>query len=217
MTTAESPMPAPQTATEASVPLSQILRALCSRPGEELSIGEIVENFGGRAFGAVIFVLAIPILLPFPPGLAGILGLPLLLIAPQLVLGVGSPWLPRVIARRTVRAADLRRAFVKVLPWIERLEAISRPRLGWMFGPLGDRMTGLLVTILTLLLILPIPLGNVLPTMAIGLLALALIQEDGILALIGTVTGLISVAVIAAAAGAAGRGLHHLVSLVAGA
>lgn len=202
---------------DAPVPLSRLLRDLCDRPDGEITIGEIVGSIGGRAFGAVLFVLAVPILLPFPPGLSAILGMPLLLIGPQLALGVRRLWLPGPISRRGVQTVDFERAFTRILPWIERIEAVSRPRMGWMFGPMGERLTGAAVTILAFVLVLPVPLGNVLPAVAVGILAFALIQRDGVLALLGTAVAIASVAVIVLAADAVASGLHHLVTSIAGA
>ena len=48
-----------------------------------VSVGEIVDRFGTRAFGALLFIFALPNLLPLPPGSSTVLGAPLLLLAPQ--------------------------------------------------------------------------------------------------------------------------------------
>jgi hypothetical protein len=57
--------------------------------------------------------------------------------------------------------------------------------------------------VLALVLALPIPLGNVLPALAISMLSLALLQRDGLwvlygLALAVTATGVVSGVVLAA-------------------
>ena len=51
---------------EESVTLSALLAQLAQRPEADLSIDDLVGHFGARAFGATLFVFAIPNLLPLP-------------------------------------------------------------------------------------------------------------------------------------------------------
>lgn len=167
--------------------LSRILRDLCADPDAEITLGEIVDAFGRRAFGAMLFVFSVPNLLPLPPGSTTVLGLPLMLLAPQVMIGMRRPWLPRFINDRKIKGADLERLFGRLLPSLEKVELLSRPRLTFLFGPLGDRLIGLICTLLAFILILPIPLGNLLPAATIATLSLGLFQRDGIIALAGYV------------------------------
>src|SRR5690606_41810814 len=105
----------------------------------------------------------------------------------------------------------------KVLPWLERVEAVSRPRLTFLFGGVGQRLIGVVCTVLALVLILPIPLGNLLPATAVTVLALALVQRDGLLALLGYGLVAASFGVLVLAVGIIVRGAHHLVGIFAGA
>lgn len=172
--------------------LSRILRDLCADPDIEITIGEIVDAFGRRAFGAMLFVFSVPNLLPLPPGGTTVFGLPLVLLAPQVLVGMRRPWLPRFINQHKFKGADLERLFGRLLPTLEKVELLSRPRLTFMFGPVGDRLTGLICTLLALILILPIPLGNLLPAATIATLSLALFQRDGVIALAGYVLTVMS-------------------------
>src|SRR4051812_44306620 len=104
--------------------LSDLLRGLAEGPPGRVSLAEMVGHFGPRAFGAMLFAFSAPNLLPMPPGTSAVLGLPLVLLAPQLMLGRKSPWLPRFVAGRTVDREALRRGFGKVIPWLERLERL---------------------------------------------------------------------------------------------
>lgn len=165
--------------------LSEVLQRLVRRPEGALSIGQIVAEFGPRAFGALLFIFSAPNLLPLPPGSSTVLGAPLLLVAPQVALGVQRLWLPGSMARRQIAASAIQAAFARLIPWLERVERVSRPRLTFLFGPAGDRVLGFVCTALTLVLILPIPFGNLLPAAAICTLALSLVQRDGLIALLG--------------------------------
>ncbi|MDP1873555.1 exopolysaccharide biosynthesis protein [Phenylobacterium sp.] len=181
--------------------LSEILRDLCDQTHEAEDFGALIARFGPRAFGALLFLFAAPNLLPLPPGSSTFLGAPLLLFAPQLALGVASPWMPARLRRQRLDMGPLRGAFLKLVPWVEQVELISSARLTFLFGPVGDRLIGLACTILAFVLMLPLPLGNLLPAVAISLFALALVQRDGVLALAGYVVTAISLGVLALAAG----------------
>jgi hypothetical protein len=96
---------------------------------------------------------------------------------------VRGPWLPNFIDERPLKRRQLADAFQKLIPWLQRVEKVSRPRLTFLFGPVGDRVIALVCFLLSLILILPIPLGNMAPAAAIAVFGLAMIQRDGILAL----------------------------------
>ena len=57
-------------------------------PGERITLGEMAEAFGDRAFGLLILLLLLPSLLP---GMASVFGLPVLLLGVQMGLGRRTP------------------------------------------------------------------------------------------------------------------------------
>jgi len=183
-------------------PLSGLLKELGDGGGDSIELDAIVDHFGRRAFGALLFIFAVPNLLPLPPGSTTILALPLVLIAPQLALGVSNLWLPRAIGRRRLRRSDLRRIFDRLLPRLEKIERLLAPRHRWVFGQMGDRLIGLVCTLLAIVLILPIPLGNILPALTIAALSLGLAQRDGLVVLIGYGLAAVSATVLALTFGA---------------
>ena len=79
-----------------------------------------------------------------------------------------------------------------------------------MFGRVGDRLIGLAITFLALVLILPIPLGNMLPAASVATLSFGLVQRDGAVALLGYLLMLASVAVLTLSVGAAIAAFRHL-------
>lgn len=176
--------------------LSSVLREISDVEAEEITVGEIVDLFGRRAFGALLFAFAVPNVLPLPPGSTTILGAPLLLLSPQVLVGVNAPWLPRMLDERRLRTADLRKGLPRVIRFVEGVERVSRPRLTFVFGAVGDRLIGLVCTGLAFALILPIPLGNLVPAIAVGLLGLGLFQRDGVLVLVGYVVAVIGLGLI---------------------
>jgi hypothetical protein len=197
-------------------PISAVLRRVLSEGDEQISVHELADAFGSRAFGAILFVFSVPNLLPLPPGSSTVLGAPLVIIAPQVALGMEHPWIPRWLGRRTVSRAKLKGAFDRLLPKLERLERVMRPRGGVLFSRLGDRLIGLVCFLLALVLILPIPFGNLLPAAAVAALSLGLATRDGIAAALGYALAGVSVLVLALTANvvvAAARSLLHIFAI----
>lgn len=182
------------------LPLSSVLTEIAAHGEPEISIADLTRMFGGRAIGALLFVFGLICTLPLPPGATTIFGFPLLLLAPQLVIGASAPWLPKGVKSRTIAVADLRTGLPRVVPWLQKIEAVSRPRLVFLFNPVGERLIGVLCTLLAVVLILPIPLGNVLPGLAVTVLSFSLIQRDGLIALAGYAITITSASVLALAA-----------------
>lgn len=199
---------------ETRLSLADLLNGLAEGQEDGISLGEILGHFGPRAFGAVLFVFSIPNLLPLPPGSSTVLGLPLLIIAPQLAFGAHRPWIPRFLSRRTVDRRSLAKACGRLAPWVEKVERLTEPRLAFMFGPLGDIAIGAVCALLAAVLILPIPLGNMLPATAVAALSLSLIQRDGLLTLIGYLIAATSAGVLVLSGHIVWRAVEKLAEMV---
>lgn len=198
-------------------PLSEVLQEVADLPSEHITVAELVDRFGGRAMGALLLLFGLLCLLPLPPGGTTIFGLPLLLLAPQLVIGRHAPWLPQKVRLRRVPLDDVRGRLPRLVRWLKRVEAVSQPRLTFLFGSVGERAIGVVCTVLAFVLILPIWGGNILPALAVVVLSLALILKDGILALLGYALVAVSGAVLALAAHIIIRMMQHAWTVIAGA
>ena len=173
--------------------LSELLESAASGPLEEqLSLGELIRELGDRALAAMIFLLALPNVFPTPPGTSALFGVPLVLLSMQLLIGQ-RPWLPKTIARRSISRRTLKALVDRVVPWLRKAERLLRPRFPLLTTPLFERGIGGLCALLAVIIMLPIPLGNMLPAFAICLLALGLLEEDGIWVLAGVATAVGSV------------------------
>ncbi len=177
--------------------LSDIVKSI--NGNEDMTIGQLVDSLGERAFGALMFIFAVPNIIPTPPGTSAILGLPLVILTWQVMIGRQSLWLPALVRQRRI-SRDMIQTFVsKVTPVMIRLERVLRPRLSLIAGSnAAERAIGLVAFPLSLILFLPIPFGNMLPAAAIACLALGLAERDGLAVAAGYVLSLLSVAVLAA-------------------
>lgn len=162
---------------------------------ERISIGELLIALRRRALGAMIFIFAVPVALPLPPGVSTIFGAPLLFLTAQLMLGL-QPWLPRLITERSLTRREFSKIVTAVAPWLHRAESIMRPRL----TVIGQRpfvyVLGFACLVLSIILFLPIPLGNMLPAFAVSVISLGLLARDGVWMLIGLLTGIVAVIVV---------------------
>ncbi len=183
------------TASDTGRRMSEILRDIAAETGpERITVADLLTAMEGRAFGALLLLFAFPNILPSPPGLAAILGLPLIYLASQLMLG-RSPWLPNFIANRSISRVSFASVIIRATPWIARAERMLVTRLHILAGPVAQRLLGAVCLLLSLILVLPIPFGNMLPSLAIIFLALGLMEEDGAWILGGLATTLIGVAI----------------------
>jgi hypothetical protein len=177
--------------------VSELLELIVGREAGKVSVADILETFGNRAFGAMMFVFAAPLVLPMPPGVSAILGAPLMFITFQWMLGRRTLWLPKALLERDMSMSDFRNLTGKLTPYLERLERRLRPRLTFMYNPLGDRVVGALCFTLSIIVFLPIPFGNMLPSFAIAAFAIGGAERDGVAALIGWVAAILSFVVLA--------------------
>jgi hypothetical protein len=184
-----------------------MLRLLARSPVDRYSVANLVMVFQDRVFGALLFLFAIPNIVPLPPGSSSVLGAPLIVIACQLTIGRKVLWLPEWVRRKTVRTRDLGRLTRLIGPYLKWAERFLSPRLSFLFGPLGDRTIGVLCLLLSIILFLPVPLGNMLPAFAIVCFALALLEKDGIAAIVGLVIAVLSLVVIVTISGALWLGM----------
>lgn len=162
----------------------ELTRELAAASGPDgLSLGEVRDRMDDQAFGLLILILAIPCLVPALYGVPQIIGVPILILAGQLLVGRKEPWLPAPILRRRIGKAWLERMAdfaTKRMGWIERL---SKPRLTGFVSGVGDQVAGLFMIIATVTIILP--MTNTIPSVALALLAAGLLQRDGLFVLAG--------------------------------
>ncbi|MDP8916111.1 MAG: exopolysaccharide biosynthesis protein [Pseudomonadota bacterium] len=179
---------------------SEVLRGLAAAPEERLSVHQVVEAFGERAFGALMLFVGLLNLIPWPPGGTTLFGAPLLFITAQLAMGREVLWLPKCICRISFDRTNFARGLKRILPALEKVERLTKPRAALFIGTVAERLIGVAALLLSCVLVLPIWGGNFAPAVAICIFAVALVQRDGVVAIAGWVAVAVSVTVLALAA-----------------
>jgi len=199
--------------------LSESLNSLLEESAtESVTLNELMGKTRGRGLYIVLILLSLPFITPIPlPGLSTVLGLTMAALAARLALGL-PPRLPKFIGARKISRKRLRAMVGASARILRAIDQLAKPRhsgwLEWRTARLGNAM---LLVLMGLFLAFPhppvIPFSNSLPSWAVILLALAIMQRDGILVwvayavAVGTSIYLISFSVLAAA------GMHHIFDL----
>lgn len=155
------------------------------------------------AFLTLVFMVPVSI-----PGVSTVFGAGILLIGMSRVLGQ-KLWIPSAIGKRSVSTEKLRGAFHRGLVLFQRLERVSRPgRLTWLTaGGVIGLVNDLGLVLGAVLLMMPfglIPLSNTLPAIALLLLAIGILQRDGVCMLLGHVANVVTMIYFAILIGGGG-------------
>ncbi|MBU3971421.1 MAG: exopolysaccharide biosynthesis protein [Alphaproteobacteria bacterium] len=181
-----------------SRPFSQVIEDIGAKDDPKLYLGELINAFGERGFGALmLFFGLLSVAIGIIPGTTTILGAPLLLMGLQLAIRQDQLWLPRWALRRWIERETYRNGVQKVLPRLRKVERLSKPRLEIMTSELSEILIGVATVILAFILILPIWGGNLIPALIIATFGFGLMQRDGLAILIGwSAIGLIGLAAL---------------------
>lgn len=167
------------TAGHASQTLTGLVQAI--RTTETISLGEIIDRLGSASLGLILLILTIPAIIPIPGPVGMVLGSCLALVAMQVIAGATRIWLPAILRRRSLPTTFVVKAVEAIIPWLVRFERRLTPRR-WMSlsGRAARPFLGFCILAMAIIITLPIPFGNVVPVIALALLAVALIERDGV-------------------------------------
>lgn len=163
---------------------------MAEEAGEEgFTLKEIMDRLDERAFGAVLFMLALPCCIPFLYIVPQIVSLPMMALAAQMALGREEPWLPNALANRRIDKEGLTNTARGGRKWFGWVEVIARPRLTFLTGKAPERVIGLILCVFCASILVPLPMTNTVPGFAVAAASFGLIQRDGLLVLGGLVLG----------------------------
>lgn len=185
------------TDAKAFVPTSVLLQRLHDEaPADRFTLGWVMRSLHTRGFGLILLLLAV---VAIAPGVSILAGLLLTIPAFQMIAGHPAPVFPRRIAVRPLPTRHLAALVQRAVPVLRFLEKFIHPR--WP-TPVGatKRLVGVIVAVLSIAVVLtPIPLSNVVPALAIALISLAYLEEDGLLLALALLAGVIVLTVELAA------------------
>jgi hypothetical protein len=148
---------------------------------ERFAVTDLLAALGDQGFGLLILLLALPNVVPGPmiPGFSVPFAIGIALLGLQLAIGWHSPRLPGWLKRLSIERGRFERFVLRTEPVLLRLERWLRPRpSGLTEGP-GERLVGVSLISLSLILALPVPFGNAPMALGIIIIALGLLEGDG--------------------------------------
>jgi hypothetical protein len=168
---------------------SELLDELVAKaPDGPVDLEWLLGRLDRRSFGLLLLLLGLLVIIP---GVATIATLALLFPAVQMMLGRSAPSFPRFLSKRQFDFKRFKRFAVRVRPLLQAIERVSRPRWNARRDVM-DRLIGLVVFLLALSAGWPLPLVNVIPGIVVVLIAIAYLQEDGLLLVVGIAAALMS-------------------------
>ncbi len=109
----------------------------------------------------------------------------MVLVVAQAYLGRTTPCLPDYLGRRALQRGRLQDFLIRVRPHIERVEAAIHPRQPWWVTGMRRRALHGAFGLMIVILALPIPFDNLFAAWAILFFCLALLEGDGVMAMLG--------------------------------
>jgi len=166
-------------------PFSQVIEDIGVKSDPKLYLGELINAFGERGFGALLLFLGLlNIAVGAVPGTTTVLGAPMLLIGLQLVTRRDQLWLPKWLLSRAIERATYRTAVSKLLKPLRWVERLAKPRLEVMTSEVSEILIGAACVVLAGILMLPIPGGNLVPALIMAVFGFGLLQRDGLMILV---------------------------------
>jgi hypothetical protein len=172
-------------------------RALLDAPEDRIDVASLLEPLKRRAFGFLLLLLAIPNFIPVPLGIGGIMGVMVIALGVEMLIGLEHPWIPGFLRRRTLSREGLLRFLDRAEPITRRLETVCRPRLQRLTRRPFTLLSGGIMILIGVLLALPIPFTNYLFGGMLIAFAFALVERDGAL-LIGVWTATLAIVIASA-------------------
>lgn len=164
-------------------------------PHDRVTLGEMVDALGGAGIGLTLLMLALPSFIPIPGLPTGVVfGAALAILSVQIMMGAESLVLPERLRRFSLPRGPVVKGGLWIAPWFRRIEWLLRPRLPSLSGRVARFVLAVPILVHAIMILLPIPLGNQLPSLAVIAFAFGLIERDGVAILVGAVLSIVALA-----------------------
>ena len=156
---------------------------------ERVAIGSYIDKLGKRGIPLAILICALPNVIPLAiPVLSTITGFLIIMLTLQVLFKNQDLWLPGYIDKKTISVKLIIKVIDYSLPIMKFIERFSMPRYPILLA-VTEFYASLVLLVLAVVLFLPIPLVNFIMAFLICVIAISLIERDGLLLLFGSVVG----------------------------
>lgn len=171
--------------------LMEAAEAAGEEEGGKLSVERVLDAFAERTFGALLSVIALIASLPIIgaiPGMSILTGTLIILIAGQVLIGRQTPWTPPALRRLSMNYETALKGIKASRPYVRKIDALIRPRLTVLTQGRIAQTAIAVASVLLAAFFYPmalVPGGVWAPALGVLALGLALVGNDGVLAIVG--------------------------------
>lgn len=182
-------------------PLENTLNSVLekTKSAKSITLGDIFQILAGRGYPILLILLSLPFCQPLQiPGTSTPFGIVIMFIGARMAFGK-RPWWPQWILNREVSAHALQKVLTNSIWIIKKVQKVLHPRWEWVFAyPLQPIVHGIIIMSMGafLALPLPIPLSNIIAAWGLIFIGFGLLEEDGLLIVLGYALGLICLGIL---------------------
>lgn len=173
-----------------------LIRTISQIKGDTVTLRELMAAIGEQGLLLLCALATLPFLIPVSiPGVSTVFGAAIVLLSVAITLN-RMPWLPRRILDHEFDARKLVPVLHKGVNIVSRIDAWVRPRALGMTASYMTVVNGSVLVFAGLLLMAPfglIPFSNTAPAVGILLLAIGMIQRDGVFVVLGYLSTVLTV------------------------
>lgn len=171
-----------------TAPIVQRLRETAATLSEErVSMHTLAQAHGPAAHGTLLLLMAGPCLLPVP-GVGTVLGLGMAALAIAMWRGHACACLPQRVAELELPRHWAQRVLGMLASAYGMAGRFAKARMSHLASPGRRSGTAAAIGLMAVLVVLPIPFGNLLPALATMLIGLGLVFRDGVAVVLGYIT-----------------------------
>jgi hypothetical protein len=172
-------------------------QVLDAASGDYVSVGDLMSEFGRRAFGPLLLAFGMLSLSPLGsiPGASIVFGALIFLIAVQLLFDRRSPWMPSKLSEIDIESSRVRKAVCAMRPSFRQVDRFLKPRWPIFARSPSVQVIAVLCVVLaaTMYPLALVPWGVAVPSFAIIVLGLGLTSQDGLVLSFGMVISMLAV------------------------
>lgn len=167
---------------------SEILTEIVEKyKNKKMSIQEFAETLMDRSFSITILILAIPNSIPLGiPGISTITGFIIMILGFEMAIGLRCVYLPSWISKKQRSTKTLLKLVSLSIGTIKKIEFLIKPRLH-NYIPIIERLAGITIIVMGFILFLPIPFVNFIAGICIVIMALGIMERDGLVITLGII------------------------------
>ncbi len=171
-----------------------------SGSSDEVSLAQIMQAVGTRAYGPLLLVPGLVALAPTGavPGMSIVTGTIIFVVAIQLLFGRNEPWIPKRALEFSFSRDTLLSAMERGRPYARRIDDFLKPSFTQVTDFPATRIIAIVAIALALSMfpLALVPFAVAIPSSAIVLFALGLTARDGRLIIAGFILTALALALI---------------------